>query len=152
MTNGKVTIWNGYEDDYTLWVDFKWWSVNVNILKKDRTNFRFTLPWRELNKDPEILGWNFEKRELDNKIYGKFDRRWCILDKQANQCAMFLSPKWDIYVPEGYQDKFIWSYLYDDMDGEVEITMYRWWILYGSALKDESSRVMMYRFRSVIVE
>ena len=152
LTNGKVTIWSSYKDDYTLGVDFKWWSANVNILKKDRTNYRFTLPWRDLKTEPAILGWNFEKRALDNKIYGTYDKWWCILDKQTNQCAMFLSPKWDIFVPESYQDKFIWSYEYDDIDVEVEIVLYKWWILYGSALKDESNRVMMYRIRSVIVD
>ena len=128
------------------------WTTDSNILYYNVYNvdwkkmFSIYIPSKEIVKEPELLNsWKYLLKTIDNPNLWKFDKWYCLYDKNNKICAMYISRNGDIYTDNNYKDNFIVWY-HSNVIWNIEFTLYDTSVPNLSSLED-TKKIMYFIYK-----
>lgn len=117
----NVTILPKYQDIYTVMLDLITWYPLVRVLNKqtETTVFWIQMPAYSLSsinlyqKEPFYTKIDLTQQSFDAFLW------WSCIQSIDKECILYISPKWQIYIPKISSASLVWEYRYDTVTRSV---------------------------------
>jgi hypothetical protein len=96
------------DSNYDLRVDIRFDYPLIEIYNKNTLKtifYVFIIP--DSLENIQKINWDLQILDLPDNWFGIYNNWKCILEPQINQCIMYISPKWYIYIPPEFVSEWI---------------------------------------------